>query len=78
MQEHPYCEIHLKDGQHAFSVQLDHIIPLFKGGDLWDESNWQALCEPCHDEKTRKELRERQIIGCDEFGNPLGTVKIVL
>ena len=76
MQEHPYCEICLKDGKHAFSVQLDHIIPLFKGGDLWDDANWQALCEPCHDEKSRRE--KRQIIGADQFGNPLGAVKINL
>ncbi|WP_456243258.1 HNH endonuclease [Thermacetogenium phaeum] len=22
---------------------------------FWDESNWQALCKPCHDSKTARE-----------------------
>jgi len=24
---------------------------------MWDESNWQALCKPCHDRKTWMEDR---------------------
>lgn len=77
MQRHPYCEECLKDsGRKSFSVQLDHIIPLFKGGDLWDESNWQALCEPCHDKKSQEE--KRQIIGSDIHGNPVGETFVKL
>ena len=35
---------------------VDHIIP--HRGDpslMWDESNWQSLCKPCHDSKTAGE-----------------------
>ena len=36
-----------------FLLLLDHIIP-HRGNPvlMWDESNWQALCKPCHDKKT--------------------------
>lgn len=33
----------------------DHIIPLAEGG-THDENNGQALCEPCHDAKTKQEI----------------------
>lgn len=36
--------------------EVDHIIPLFRGGDEWDIDNLQCVCRPCHEEKTRKEL----------------------
>ncbi len=35
---------------------VDHVDP--HRGDyekFWDESNWQALCKPCHDKKTATE-----------------------
>ena len=36
-----------------FLLALDHIIP-HRGDEtlMWSESNWQALCKPCHDKKT--------------------------
>jgi 5-methylcytosine-specific restriction protein A len=35
---------------------VDHIVP-HRGREqlFWDESNWQALCKPCHDKKTGEE-----------------------
>ncbi|MGN0150610.1 MAG: HNH endonuclease, partial [Clostridia bacterium] len=35
---------------------VDHIVP-HRGDErlMWDENNWQALCKPCHDNKTGKE-----------------------
>ena len=42
------------------SYQLDHVVPLWKGGlDEWD-SNAQALCPTCHANKTQKEEVERR------------------
>jgi 5-methylcytosine-specific restriction enzyme A len=42
----------------APSEELDHIIPLSKGGDDgW--GNLQGLCKPCHVEKTSREGRDR-------------------
>ena len=42
-------------GQYANEV--DHIIPLHKGGDPWELANLQSLCGTCHVEKTRRENR---------------------
>lgn len=47
------------NGRHRRNLQVDHKIPLFKGGKEFDESNLWTLCTVCHREKTRTELRER-------------------
>ena len=39
----------------AGRLEVDHIKPLFRGGDAWDHDNLQALCRSCHMEKTRSE-----------------------
>lgn len=41
------------------NLQVDHKVPLFKGGSEFDESNLWTLCLTCHREKTTAELRER-------------------
>jgi 5-methylcytosine-specific restriction enzyme A len=46
---HPIC---VKCGYPA--NELDHIKPLSWGG-VDDESNYQALCKPCHSAKTARE-----------------------
>jgi 5-methylcytosine-specific restriction enzyme A len=46
---HPLCPC----GQIATDV--DHITPIAKGGDPWTPANLQALCAPCHGQKTRAE-----------------------
>ena len=38
-------------------MEVDHVIPLDKGGDPWDLANLQALCRDCHIKKTRRENR---------------------
>ena len=43
------------------SAELDHIMPMADGGPFWDEANWQALCEACHDEKTAGENTGRRV-----------------
>lgn len=44
-------------GMLTTDLEADHKIPLFKGG-ADKESNMQALCKPCHFEKTRLEIAE--------------------
>jgi 5-methylcytosine-specific restriction endonuclease McrA len=39
-------------------MEVDHTIPVFKGGDMWDEKNMQTLCDKCHRKKTTKELKK--------------------
>lgn len=50
---HPLCAECMKQGKLTPATVVDHIIP--HRGDkklFWDESNWQALCESCHNHKT--------------------------
>lgn len=49
---HPLCVSCESQGFIVAAEELDHIVPLFKGG-ADDESNYQSLCVPCHKEKTR-------------------------
>lgn len=46
----------------ARSTVVDHVVPRSRARDAvelqrltWDRANWQALCKPHHDEKTRAE-----------------------
>jgi 5-methylcytosine-specific restriction protein A len=55
---HPLCEACKRRGVYTRATVVDHIVP--HRGDqalFWDESNWQALCKPCHDKKTGEEDR---------------------
>lgn len=50
----PVC---VAEGCRNFSAEVDHIIPLSKGGSAFALENLQALCKSCH---TRKTLSEQQ------------------
>jgi 5-methylcytosine-specific restriction protein A len=54
---HPLCVHCLAKGFVVASTDVDHIVP--HRGDMilfWaSESNWQALCHPCHSAKTARE-----------------------
>ncbi len=53
LRKHPLCAECLRQGRLSPATVVDHIIP--HRGDMklfWDESNWQALCKDCHDQKT--------------------------
>jgi len=62
----PLCVACEQRGKVSMATELDHIVPLHKGGTN-EEPNLQGLCSECHDEKTRKDLgwRERITIGSD-------------
>lgn len=36
-------------------LEVDHIEPMHKGGETWNPSNLQTLCQGCHIAKTRRE-----------------------
>lgn len=38
-----------------YDYHLDHILPIFKGGSIFDPLNRQMLCHPCHAAKTAEE-----------------------
>lgn len=49
--EDPVCKI----CNRKASTQVDHIIPVSKGG-TDDRDNLQGACEACHEDKTRDDL----------------------
>jgi 5-methylcytosine-specific restriction enzyme A len=51
-------------------VELDHVLPLFKGG-ADDDTNRQGLCAACHAVKTAADRGFVQRMGCDDDGRPL-------
>jgi len=52
MSQHPFCAV----CSDVASV-LDHITPHRGNRNLfWDQTNWQALCKPCHARKTAREI----------------------
>lgn len=64
------CAHCLARGLVTAAIEVDHVVPLFKGG-ADDESNLQSLCRECHDTKTRLDLGWKVKGGCDLNGNPL-------
>lgn len=51
----PICEKCSLRNKIRKAEEVDHIIPLHKGGHRTILSNLQSLCNICHREKTRKE-----------------------
>lgn len=46
---HPLCAMCMKKGKYTPVFCVDHIVPHRGDSTLfWDESNWQSLCNPCH------------------------------
>lgn len=50
----PLCVKCQSKGKLSLAEELDHIIPLHKGGTDTDD-NRQGLCKECHVEKSKKE-----------------------
>lgn len=71
MQEQPLCKMCENKGIVTSGVEMDHIVPLFKGGSNNDD-NLQMLCVECHRAKTANDLgvAYRPTIGLD--GWPIG------
>ena len=58
VRQHPVCEIQQTCNGDA-TVEVDHIIPLAKGGARLDERNLQGACKQCHAWKTQHVDRQR-------------------
>ncbi|WP_374255070.1 HNH endonuclease [Acinetobacter brisouii] len=58
LNQNPLCCDCKKRGYIVPATVVDHIIP-HKGDKVlfWDETNWQPLCEACHNRKTATEDR---------------------
>jgi len=44
-----------------FQLEVDHIIAVSLGGEMWDKKNLQVLCSECHKVKTRKDMKKLKI-----------------
>lgn len=73
LRQNPLCASCLKLGRARQAAELDHVVPLHKGGPD-DEENWQGLCLPCHKAKSREDrgLAERPEIGPDGWPLDVG------
>lgn len=64
---HPLCLHCERRGRITAAAEVDHIIPLHEGGSD-DDSNKQALCQPCHKDKTARDMgyvaRGADLNGC--------------
>lgn len=54
---HPFCAECASLGLDVLAQEVDHRVP-HRGdaGLMWDRSNWQSLCKPCHSRKTAREV----------------------
>ncbi|WP_250518540.1 HNH endonuclease signature motif containing protein [Caballeronia sp. ATUFL_M1_KS5A] len=69
LKAHPLCAVCLAAGLVIQADEVDHVLPLFKGG-TDHPSNLQSLCTLCHEAKTRDDLGLRAL-GCDLNGMPV-------
>ena len=48
-------------------LEVDHIVPLVDGGDMWAERNLQLLCRACHREKHGQPIVSQDVIDWEHF-----------
>lgn len=53
---HPLCVYCEREGRVTAASVVDHVTP-HRGDDemFWDQTNWQALCAPCHSSRKQRE-----------------------
>ena len=67
------AQVLLRDGfrcqvcGRAGKMEVDHIVPMEKGGHPTDPDGLQAICVPCHIDKTRGERGAAEIPGHAEW-----------
>ena len=54
LSEYPLCVLCLAAGRDTVATIRDHIVPLAEGGED-ARDNTQAICQACHDAKTKQE-----------------------
>lgn len=54
----PCCEACTAQGQVTAATVCDHRQPVRLGGDFWNTSNYQSLCQRCHQAKSAAERQQ--------------------
>ena len=65
LMSNPLCLRCRRDGRVSIATIVHHAIP-HRGGEMlfWDQSNWEAICQPHHDgEAQAEEASKRRAIG---------------
>lgn len=57
--EEPLCRKCKTKGYVTLANEVDHIKPLWDGGQEYDRDNLQSLCSACHILKTSEEAKRR-------------------
>jgi 5-methylcytosine-specific restriction endonuclease McrA len=72
LREHPLCVLCQAIGRTTQATVVDHKTP--HHGDpaiFWDVSQWQSVCQPCHDSVKQAQERTGWLRGADKDGVPL-------
>jgi 5-methylcytosine-specific restriction protein A len=71
--QQPLCVACEQAGKVSAAEEVDHVVPLAKGG-ADDDTNLQSLCRECHQAKTRRDngWRERVEVGVDGWPTGVG------
>ena len=72
LSENPLCVLCEREGRTVEAREIDHVIPVHKGG-TDDLDNLMPLCVECHRRKSRAEADARRgaMRRCDVDGTPL-------
>lgn len=58
--------------KHTFydesQLDVDHIVPVSKGGAMYDERNLQVLCKRCHSYKSHKKEQYKGSVNKTKYG----------
>ncbi len=54
-------KLHWDAGLERFYLEVDHIVPIVQGGDMWDEKNLRTLCNKCHKKKTKEDVKNKKL-----------------
>lgn len=71
LSSNPLCVLHLSKGRTVPATVVDHIEP-HKGDDelFWDQDNWAALCQACHNAHKQRLEKSGMVMGCNVNGAP--------
>lgn len=73
LQMNPLCEWCERSRRPVPATDVDHVVPISKGGEPLDLANLQSLCHECHSRKTSRDTgnSDRPMKGCGADGMPL-------